>query len=345
MGLTTRQGKGSKLTIQEMDGNLEYLEQIAQEESNDIAVDSFITTEEFYEVGDKQLIPDDYYYGSFEKGENTYHLIGMVEITTGTFDSVNRPGVGFYLATLKEKGSQLVLMDTVNIEEELSVDFSDYEDTYEFYAENSTDIQRFINGTFDGKVNFLLFNYIDNFEPIKNTFLSFDVDVNNSGEISITNVVDRKADDETVDTYDNIFSGYSITQISETYFGKETTIDNPEITYLFVEEGDNYSSRIDFLSYNLKTDTLDVIIEDFESWWNENAEVSFENISLSGTRIVIHNNKLVLWVAETFINQLDGNSYLVEFNPDKITALNITLNDFSVPLISKDKIHLVTVLQ
>ncbi len=31
MGLTTRQGKGSKLTIQEMDGNLEYLEQIAQE--------------------------------------------------------------------------------------------------------------------------------------------------------------------------------------------------------------------------------------------------------------------------------------------------------------------------
>jgi hypothetical protein len=34
MSLVTRQGKGSKLTIQEMDGNLEYLEQLAQEGGN-----------------------------------------------------------------------------------------------------------------------------------------------------------------------------------------------------------------------------------------------------------------------------------------------------------------------
>jgi hypothetical protein len=31
MSLVTRQGKGSKLTVQEMDGNLEYLEQLAQQ--------------------------------------------------------------------------------------------------------------------------------------------------------------------------------------------------------------------------------------------------------------------------------------------------------------------------
>jgi hypothetical protein len=456
MSLITRGLKGQKLTIQELDSNFTYLEQLAQQGSqvesiNKIDVDSFITNQEFYEFGDKQLIPSDYYYGSFEKGENTYHLIGMVEITQNTFDYVYRPGVGFYLATLKEEGSQLVLVDIVDVQENYPISelvfvgtnkayngtlYSDedfiyidglpldtqyfdtnedillyfpwinneyliikpisvvegedslrinftpnvelesylYQESYIFtptlggngnnqipVLENSfydfsgsiNSTNRLVNGTSGGVVNILFYDYIDISETKKNTFLSFDVDVNDLGEILISNFIDRKPDDEDVDNWSNILTGYdSIISNSETYYGKSLTFDNPEIFYLITEYTVDDVSKFDFISYNIKTATLDVIVEDFESWWGENTDVPFENISIYA-RIVPHNNKVVLWMGDetynydtgTFNDQFSLNSYIIEFDPIKIHKLETPLVDYSIPVISKDKIHLVTALQ
>lgn len=82
MSLVTRQGKGSKLTIQEMDGNLEYLEQLAQSGGGTIPVLTEYPTTDSTKAGSR------FWY----KG-NEWHYMTQDEIdSTGWTGLVN---VGF----------------------------------------------------------------------------------------------------------------------------------------------------------------------------------------------------------------------------------------------------------
>jgi hypothetical protein len=412
-------------------------------------LNSYITDQEFYQFGDKQLIPDYYYYGQFEKNEEAYHLVSMREITDNTFQDAGREGFGLYLATFREQGSKLIIVDIVDIQENYPISelifagtskayngtlYSDddfiyidglpldtqyfdtdedillyfpwvnreyliikpisvvegenslrinftptaelesylYQEAYIFtptlggngnyeipilennfydFSNSVNSTSRLINGK-SGGVNFLFYDYIEISETKKNTFLSFDVDVNDLGEISITNFTDRKPDDEDADNWSNILTGYdSFRTVSETYYGKETTFDSPEIFYLITEYTVSDVLKFDLLSYDIKTNTLTVMVQDFENWWGENSDVPYENITVFGSRIVVHNNKVVLWIGDNayvndgYVDLFNLNSYIVEFNPNRVIALNTPLLDYSFPVISKDKIYFVTVLQ
>lgn len=323
-------------------GGISVVETLKQLTENN----SLISDKDFYEFEGKQIIPSSEpysnYYGAFEKNNHTFHLYSMVEIYEETLQDSSRPGKGFYLGSFKEENAQLILVDLVNVETTLNINLiTDYDFNYQEYENfRASQIPRAINGLSEYKVNILLFNYVDSSPQIKNTFVSFDVTINDDGKINIQKFTDRKSNDPSTNNYENILQGYIIDTTNENSFGKELIYNNSHIFYFLVyNENENRNA---FISYNLKTNVLNTIVENLQTWWESNTNIPFD-ISFKGSRIIVKSDKPTIWAQDNTINSgLGFKTYFLEFNPDKITQLGIENNDFSRTLISENKIFLIT---
>ena len=78
MSLITRQGKGSKLTIQEMDGNLEYLEGLAQ--GGSIPVETTYPTTDALKAGKRFLYKGNQWHYMTENEINSTGWTGFVSV-------------------------------------------------------------------------------------------------------------------------------------------------------------------------------------------------------------------------------------------------------------------------
>jgi len=113
MSLITRQGKGSKLTIQEMDGNLEYLQSLTQNDQVTLVSDA----DSYIQDGD-EIYPGEEYYGTTEYDGKYYHIMNFRKKSEDfPINESGEDGTGWYIGLFEEDGSQLVFKNAVNLED------------------------------------------------------------------------------------------------------------------------------------------------------------------------------------------------------------------------------------
>jgi hypothetical protein len=140
MSLVTRGAKGSKLTIQEMDGNLEYLQSLTQNSAQTLA------TESSYMYNGEELITGDNYYGMIEKGGKFLHFVSMRkkgEVFPNTGLSTTwYGGGGWYVGVFEENDNKLDLKAVINIAEEFPIN-----DYFNYNGIIQIDINSGVNGS------------------------------------------------------------------------------------------------------------------------------------------------------------------------------------------------------
>jgi hypothetical protein len=140
MPLITRTAKGSKLTISEMDGNLEYLQSQTQNSAQTLA------TESSYMYNGEELITGDFYYGMIEKSGKFLHFVNMrkkgeVFLNTG-LSTTWYGGGGWYIGVFEESGNKLDLKAAINIAEEFPIN-----NYFNYNRINQLDINSPLNGS------------------------------------------------------------------------------------------------------------------------------------------------------------------------------------------------------
>jgi hypothetical protein len=315
------------------------------------------TAADYYEIEEggfiSRLIPNANsgpYFGYFEKSSGNYHLVGMCKIAVDPeWESANRQGEGFYLATFKEDGNDLTLVNIVNVETYLEMDIlADL--GIDLVDQNISNYFPLVNGLSNEVLNFSYFDFNFSNEGL-NTYLYFNVSLDNNGLIVIDDdsVSKRIVDDEDEDTYGNLFGlGESDFIFSFGFFqyGKEFTVnpENPLEFYFIKATTDEFEvTTYSYEKYDFETNTTTIIISDLKVWWDaRSTEVDFDEFFPGVWKIVPHPLKTVMFFERSSGSTIfEGQHFLLDFDENIVTEFNGGLSDYTRIHITENKVYVI----